>query len=108
MRDLLSKHPKVKYMGSPSWPPQPGGGAYDASTVQPQIGRGTLKGATIFRTHGYGGLPDHLELQVECYGRMYATQLWVDDPGILETLREFLSQHINQPLDDLGRLMIDL
>jgi len=108
MRDLLCRHPKVKYLGSPSWPPQPPGGAFKPSEVLPQMGEGALKGATIFRTHGYGGLPDHLELQIEYQGRRYVTQLWVDDPLALEPLRQFLSQHKNLSLDDLSRLEIDL
>lgn len=110
MKDLLCKHRQLKYMGSPSWPPQPPGEAYDPSRSQqsPPLGGGTLRRAAIFRTHGYGGLPDHLELQIEYQGRMYVTQLWVDDSRVLEPLREFLNQHKSMSLDDLGRLEVDL
>ena len=110
MKDLLLKHPQLKYMGSPSWPPQPPGEADDPSHPKPSppLGGGALKRATIFRTHGYGGLPDHLELQIEYQGRMYVTQLWVDDSGVLEPLREFLTKHKSMSLDDLGRLEVDL
>ena len=110
MKDLLCKHPQVKYMGSPSWPPQPPAEAYDSrrSKSSPLLGGGSLKGATIFRTHGYGGLPDHLELQIEDRGQTYVTQLWVDDLGVLEPLREFLNRHKSMSLDDLSRLEVDL
>jgi hypothetical protein len=108
MKDLLLKHPQLKYMGSPSWPPQPPGEAYDSSQASPPMGAGTVRRATIFRTHGYGGLPDHLELQIEYLGRMYVTQLWVDNSRVLEPLREFLNQHRSISLDELGRLEVDL
>jgi len=110
MKDLLLKHPQLKFMGSPSWPPQPPGDAYDphGSKASPPVGGGTLMRATIFRTHGYGGLPDHMEVQIEYQGRTYVTQLWVDDSGVLEPLREFLNQHKSVSLDELGRLEVDL
>jgi hypothetical protein len=110
MKDLLIKHPQLKYMGSPSWPPVPPGAADDPSRPEPAvpIGGGALRRATIFRTHGYGGLPDHLELQIEFQGRTYVTQLWVDNSNVLEPLREFLSQHKSMSLDDLGQMEVDL
>lgn len=110
MKAPLRNHPKLVFRGQPAWPPQPSGGAFDPhrpARLTP-FHAGICRGATVFRTHGYGGLPDHLKLQIESEGRLQVADLWVDDTRLLEPLRAFLDQHKGLPLDELGGLEIKL
>jgi hypothetical protein len=106
----LLNHPKIFFRGRHAWPP-PVGSAFDPHgpmSLAVDLSDGISKGATIFRTHGYGGLPDHLKLQIEQGGRVQVADLWVDDVAILGPLRKFLSQHKGLSLAQLGDLDIDL
>lgn len=104
MKAPLSRHSKV------TWPPPASGDAYAGSKLAPPMlpDSAILRDVTIFRTHGFGGLPDHLKLQTEFEGRIQVADLWVDDPTVLEPLRVFLWQRRGRSLSELGNLEIEL
>jgi hypothetical protein len=111
VKAALRNHPKVFFHGRNAWPPPPPGSALDRrgqARLPVDLSAGILRGATIFRTRGYAGLPDHLKLQIEHERRTQVTDLWVDDDTVLEHLRDFLNQHKGLSLDQLGKLDIDL
>jgi hypothetical protein len=111
VKAALRNHPKVFFHGQNAWPPPPPGSAFDPRRPAPlsvDLSAGIFRTATIFRTRGYGGLPDHLKLQIEHERRIQVTDLWVDDDTVLERLRDFLNQHKGLSLDQLGKLDIDL
>lgn len=103
MKAPLRSHPKLSYKGRCAWPP-PSGLALDPA----QWAAAVLRSATIFRTGGYGGLPDHLKLQIVHHGRSQIADLWVDDASVLVALRDFLNKRRDLSLDQIGELDIDL
>jgi hypothetical protein len=106
MKAPLCRHPKIIFHGQSALPTQPPGGVAVGQSIP--RGAGILKGATIFRTGGYGGLQDHLKLQIEHEGRIQVAELWLNDSNSLEPLRAFLDRHKDSSLEELGSLEIDL
>jgi hypothetical protein len=105
MKAQLRNHPKLKYHGARTWPPDLGG-VYDSNTRFPMSEEGILKEVTIVTKDLIG--PERLDLTVEYDGRKHSGQVWVDDPTLVPTLRDVLAHHIDEPMNQIGALEVDL
>jgi hypothetical protein len=85
------------------------GGSYDAGTVFPLPGEGTLIAVELVpadKTRAQG-----LTLVVEHRGRQFTGQLFAADPkepGVLDRLYEGLKKFLNRALLEIGRVEFDL
>jgi hypothetical protein len=101
----LRTHPKVKYHGARTWPPDLGG-AYDATTVLPIGEQGILEDVSVAERDYIG--PERVDLIVEYQGRRHSGQVWLDDPALAPRLCEILKKHIGSPITEISDLEVDL
>jgi len=105
MKAQLRMHPKLRYHGARTWPPD-WGGAYDSTTLFPVGEQGVLQDVDIAQRDLIG--PERLDLTVEYEGRKHSGQIWVDDPVLVPKLRQILERHIGEPMNEIGSLEVDL
>jgi pyrimidine deaminase RibD-like protein len=98
----LRSHPKLRFMGSPTWPP---------SWREKQSGRfalgelGALTG--VRKIPPQYEIPDHIVLESEFNGQVWETQLRADDREFLASLYEKLrSGFIGKSMNEIGSLEI--
>jgi hypothetical protein len=105
MKAQLRTHPKVKYHGARTWPPDLGG-AYDATIVLPIGEEGVLEDVSVAERDYIG--PERVDLIVEHQGRRHSGQVWLDDPALAPRLYEILKEHIGSPISEISDLVVDL
>jgi hypothetical protein len=103
MKAQLRTHPKLKYKGARTWPPDWSGG-YNGTAPQGEEGR--LRDVGVAEKDLIG--PQRLDLYVEHEGRRYGGQVWVDDPTLVPKLCDLLKEHIGSPMRQIGELEVDL
>ncbi len=105
MQAQLRTHPKLKYEGARTWPPD-WGGAYGPTTLFPIGEQGILREVKLIDRDYIG--PSRLELVVDYLGQRHSGQIWVDDTGVIPKLYQILKEHLGEPISDLGSLVVDL
>lgn len=99
MKAHLWEHPKLKWQGISTWPPQCGG-AYGPGDKFPMPGEGNLDDVEI-REEDYIGAR-RLSITIDYLGRKYSGQLPLDDPDAVTRLYEFLKKNADVPLPRLA------
>lgn len=105
MKAQLRVHPKVRYHGARTWPPDLGE-AYDVTTAFPMAEEGILERVSVAERDYIG--PERIDLIVERDGRRHSGQVWLDDPALAPRLCEILKKHIGLPLRKISDLEVDL
>ena len=105
MQAKLRIHPKLKYEGARTWPPN-WGDAYGPTTVFPIREQGVLREVKLIDRDYIG--PRRLELVVDYLGQRRSGQIWVDDTSVVPKLYHILKEHLGELLSDLGSLVVDL
>lgn len=105
MKAYLSEHPKLKWRGISTWPPQCGG-AYGPGDKFPMPGEGNLEEVEV-REPDYVG-PRRLSVTINYLGRKYSGQMPMDDPEAVTRLYAFLKERRGQPLTAIGNELVDL
>jgi hypothetical protein len=102
----------LKYKGAPAWPPQPAGGAIDPHHPAPislELEKGIMK--DVRKVPPYGGLPAHIELEVERPdGKIEKRLLWVneDSGALLVKLYDVLKGNKGRPLREVRDLEVNI
>jgi len=105
MKAELRTHPKVRYHGARTWPPD-WGGTYDGSTQIPLGEQGQLEDVSVAERDLIG--PERLDLTITYGGRKHSGQVWVDDLTLVPRLYDVLKKHIGLPIQEIGQLEVDL
>src|SRR5579885_3176862 len=95
----LRNHPKLRWRGISTWPPQVGG-AYGRGDEFPMLGDGVLEDVKILE-HDLVG-PRRLGVTVAYGGRKYSGQVPVDDPEVVTHLYAFLKTRVGRSLREIG------
>jgi hypothetical protein len=105
MKEYLRDHPKLRWQGISTWPPQCSG-SYGRGDKFPALGQGKLAGVKILAEDYIG--PRRLGVTIEHGGMMSSGQVPADDPEVVTRLYEFLKDRIGQPLGKIGDELVDL
>jgi hypothetical protein len=105
MKAQLRVHPKLKYQGARTWPPDWSGG-YNGGGIFPHGEEGTLEDVAVVERDLIG--PERLELANEYKGRKLSGLVWLDEPELVPKLRDILKQHIGAPMRNISELEVDL
>jgi hypothetical protein len=104
MQAVLRAHPKLKWQGVSTWPPQLGG-AYAPGDVFPVVDETTLADVEV---HERDLFPLRLGVTVDYAGRKHSGQIWADDPEVIRKLYRFLRTRIGRSMHEIGEEVIDL
>lgn len=99
----LRDHPKLRYHGVPTWPPN-WGGTYKGHDPIPQGEIGILRNVEKIEANSF--YPDHLFLTVEYNGNSYTGGLWIEDSEFFEKFFDFLKKSIGKKTEEIGKMEI--
>jgi hypothetical protein len=105
MEAHLRDHPKLKWHGISTWPPQ-AGGAHGGGDISPALGEGNLADVRL-QERDYIG-PRRLAVTIEHQGREYGGQAPADDPEVITRLYSFLKRRIGHSLNQISDEIADL
>jgi hypothetical protein len=105
MKAQLKDHPKMKYLGAPSWPPFWSGGS--GQQLAPLEGEsGTLVAVDLVPPDKDG--PRRLRLTRAYQGNDARALLCCDDEAAIDLLHVLLTNNLGNPLKEIGDLEVDL
>lgn len=104
MQEILRKHPKLKWRGVTTWPPQLGG-VVDRERF-PQADETILADVTV-HDQDFAG-PRRVGVTVDYAGRKHSGQVFADDSEVIAKLYGFLRAHIGDPLSKIENEIVDL
>ena len=99
----LRDHPKLRYHGVPTWPPD-WGGTYKGHDLIPQGEIGILRNVEKIDSNSY--YPDHLFLTVEYNGKGYTGGLWIEESEFLEKIFDLLKKNKGKKTEEIGKMEI--
>ena len=105
MQGILRNHPKLKWLGIQTWPPQLGG-AYAPGDIFPDPEETTLADVEIYDRDFAG--PRRLGITVEFGDRKLYGQVWADDPEVVDRLYSFLKRRQGHSLREISNEQIYL
>ena len=100
----LRDHPKMKWHGLLSWPPQ-WGGSYGPGQKFAIGEVGVLK--DVHLREAFVSMPARLNLVIEYEGGTHSGLLLLDDPSFMEPLCRRLRECIGLPIHEIGNSEID-
>ena len=105
MKAVLREHPKLRWRGVTTWPPQLGGAFVDGDKF-PAPDETTLTEVTVHERDLAG--PLRLGVTVDYSGRKHSGQVWADDPDAIRNLYRFLSTRVGHPMREISNEVVDL
>lgn len=100
----LRDHPKLRWRGSPVWPP-PWAGPREPGTTGPIGEQGVLREAQLLGA--VPPIPARLALVIEYEGRRFTGVLFVDDADFLVRLHETFRGYLGRPIPEIGSLEVE-
>jgi hypothetical protein len=98
----LRKHPKMRWQGSPDWPPQ-WHGPYGPDNPLPE---GEIGGLSAVEKSTVSALATCCALTVAHNGQEYFGTLSFDDAEFLDQICAILTAHMGEPISAIGSLVI--
>lgn len=96
-------HPKLRYHGVPTWPPEWGGVCGSCGST-PRGEAGIL--LDVKKVDEDSLYPEHLILTVEHDGREYFGGLWIEEPESLEKFYDLLKENLGKKIEEIGKMEI--
>ncbi|MCL4485133.1 MAG: hypothetical protein M1537_02140 [Nitrospirae bacterium] len=96
-------HPKLRYHGAPTWPPD-WGGVYKDFELIPRGEVGILRDVEKIDADPF--YPEHLLLTMEYDRKAYSGTLWIEDSDFLEKIFNLLRTKCGKRIEEIGKMEI--